>query len=75
MPARMITANNLRACREQAGMRQDIAAGFAGIAPTHLCELEQGKHTPRPKTLQRLARTYRMTVAQLTGDAPIGSRK
>jgi transcriptional regulator with XRE-family HTH domain len=42
----------------------------AGISPTTLYAIENGKHKPRGATIRRLARAFELTPQELVADAP-----
>gem|GEM_PF-4023012 len=56
---------HLRAARRSLGLSQDSAAARAGIDPKFLQRIERGKQAITLRTLHRLARALRTTVAAL----------
>ena len=67
----MTLAQHLRAARVRAGMTQEMASAFSGIARTQIADLERDKDVGLTlKTMTRLAKCYGCTLDELTGYAP-----
>jgi transcriptional regulator with XRE-family HTH domain len=62
----------LRAARQQQGWTQAQAIERLGYSTaTWLSGIETGRRQLRPASLEKLARIYHLTVADLLGDAPL----
>jgi Zn-dependent peptidase ImmA (M78 family)/DNA-binding XRE family transcriptional regulator len=64
----------LARARDDAGYGQDDVAAALGVSRVMLSYWESGKRTPSDPQLAALARLYRVSVAQLTGDEPLTTR-
>jgi transcriptional regulator with XRE-family HTH domain len=73
----MPIATNLRRAREACGLSQDDLARASGLTQMTISRLENGRNTPYPRTVKRLARALRVRPDDLTADAttpPMESR-
>jgi transcriptional regulator with XRE-family HTH domain len=52
----LIVGNIIKSYREESGLSQEIASGFAGIARTHLSAIERGERKPTMETFCRICR-------------------
>jgi transcriptional regulator with XRE-family HTH domain len=67
----MTLPQHLRAARTRAGMTQETASEFSGIARSQIAVLESDKEVGLTlKTMIRLAKCYGCTLDELTGYAP-----
>ena len=62
---RRTLGRRIRRLRNSAGLTQVALAGAAGIGRVTLVRLEKGEHTPRYKTLERIARALGVDVSEL----------
>ena len=53
--------------RRQKGMTQEVLSGLAGIARSHLAEIEIGSVNANVDTLWRIAEALRMKLSELIG--------
>jgi transcriptional regulator with XRE-family HTH domain len=64
----------LQAMRDELGLAGTVVAERAGIAPSTLYAIENGRRTPRGATQRRLARAFDMSLeefkARMAGDQP-----
>ena len=58
----------LRAIREKRGVSLRALKKASGVAVATLARLEAGSHDPRLSTLLKIAKTLRVTVADLIGE-------
>lgn len=65
-------AQNMRAARERAGLRQEDLAERTGIARPNIARLERGAHLPAFSTLRRVAQALGIELAELVR-APAGA--
>ena len=61
----------LRAIREGKGVTLRALKKTSGVAVATLARIEAGGYDPRLSTLRRLAKSLRVTVAELIGERPI----
>lgn len=66
----MKLGHHLREARKLARLSITAAAEYAGIARSHLSDLERSRHAPTLPLAQALADVYGMSVSQLIGDEP-----
>ncbi len=67
LPKRMITPGRLAALREQAGLSKAELARRIGVSTRMVFFYEEGRHTPTPQRLQKMAEALRCDVEELTG--------
>lgn len=67
LPMRLITPGRLAALREQAGLSKTELARRVGVSTRMVFFYEEGRHTPTPQRLQKLAEALRCDVEELTG--------
>lgn len=70
----MVTAigARIRTARERAVYGQRELARAAGISADTLCQIEHGKHQPRPATIRKLAAALGLQPWQLVGEPQEG---
>ena len=62
---RKITGQIIGKLRTQRGMSQEVLSGLAGIARSHLAEIENGRKSPTVETLWRIAGALDMRLSDL----------
>ncbi|MGW5969573.1 helix-turn-helix domain-containing protein [Streptomyces sp. NPDC055186] len=67
LPMRVITPGRLATLREQAGLSKAELAGRIGVSTRMVFFYEEGRHTPTPQRLQKMAEALRCDVEELTG--------
>ncbi|WP_199834483.1 helix-turn-helix domain-containing protein [Streptomyces sp. NRRL F-5755] len=67
LPMRLITPGRLTALREQAGLTKAELARRIGVSTRMVFFYEEGRHTPTPQWLQKMAEALRCDVEELTG--------
>lgn len=65
------TMLRLRQIREGKGVSLRVLAKLAGVGVATLARMEGGKWDPRLSTLQKLAKTLGVTVAELIGETSL----
>ena len=63
--ARLVFGNNVKACRELAGLTQEELAKRLGCTQSYISQVEQSEARPTLGTLQRLAEAIGCSVASL----------
>jgi len=63
--AHLVFGNNIRACRERAGLTQEELARRMGCTQSYISQVEQSEARPTLGTLQKLAVAVGCTVADL----------
>jgi ribosome-binding protein aMBF1 (putative translation factor) len=63
--AHLVFANNIRICRERAGLTQEELAQRMGCTQSYISQVEQPDARPTLGTLQKLAEAVGCTVADL----------
>lgn len=66
----MKLGHHLREARKLARLSITDAAQLAGMARSHLSDLECSRHAPTLPLVQALADVYGVSVSQLIGDEP-----
>ncbi|MBL1099485.1 helix-turn-helix domain-containing protein [Streptomyces coffeae] len=64
---RVITPGRLAALREQAGLSKTELARRIGVSTRMVFFYEEGRHTPTPQRLQKIAEALRCDLEELTG--------
>ncbi|MEU7388974.1 helix-turn-helix domain-containing protein [Streptomyces tanashiensis] len=67
LPVRVIAPGRLVALREQAGLSKAELARRIGVSTRMVFFYENGRHTPTPQRLQKMAAALRCDVEELTG--------
>ena len=62
-----ITGRIIAELRRQKGMTQEVLSGLAGIARSHLAEIETGSVNANVDTLWRIAEALGMRLSELIG--------
>jgi len=60
-----VTGQIIRRLRRQRGWSQEVLSGLAGIARSHLSEIETGAKNPNVDTLWRIAEALGMKLSEL----------
>ncbi len=68
--ARLVFGNNIRACREHAGLTQEELAKRMGCTQSYISQIEQPDARPTLGTLQKLAEAIRCSVGDLVRKLP-----
>lgn len=63
--ARLVFGNNIRACRERAGMTQEELARRIGCTQSYISQIEQPDARPTIGTLQKIAEVLGVPVGDL----------
>lgn len=64
---------NIKSWRERRSYSQEELAGLAGVSANAIWRIENGTHSPRPKTLRKIAEALKIDVEVLlesTAPAP-----
>ena len=61
----VILGKRVRALREKRGWGQAELAAYCGLNRVTVTNLENGRHEPKLKTIQSLARNFEMTMSAL----------
>ncbi|MFJ2195322.1 helix-turn-helix domain-containing protein [Streptomyces violaceusniger] len=67
LPIRVITPGRLAALRERAGLSKTELARRIGVSTRMVFFYEEGRHTPTPQRLQKMAEALRCDMEELTG--------
>ena len=67
---RTILGERLKEEREYRGFSQDEITRYLRMAPTVLSQIETGSRDISPQDLRRLAKLFRIRIANLTGHSP-----
>ncbi|MBC9714486.1 helix-turn-helix transcriptional regulator [Streptomyces sp. TRM66268-LWL] len=67
LPVRVITPARLAALRERAGLSKAELARRIGVSTRMVFFYEEGRHTPTPQRLQKMATALHCDVEELTG--------
>ena len=62
---RKITGQTIGKLRTQRGMSQEVLSGLAGLARSHLAEIENGRKSPTVETLWCIAGAFDMRLSDL----------
>ncbi len=63
-------SKRISSCRKTAGLTQTQLAEKAGLPQSHISRLEQGLHSPTNKTLQKIADSLGISLADLDSNEP-----
>lgn len=73
MNARAILAANVRRFREGMELSQEALAGVAGFHRTYVSQVELERSNITIDNLERLAKTFGLSVSQLLADSDAGT--
>lgn len=69
MQYQRFSSEKLKQIRRAAGVSRTSLAWACGVSSSTVAEWEQGKYAPRVGTLEAVARTLNVSVAELFGEA------
>lgn len=75
MDIRRIVGRNLRRLRLDRGLSQEALAHDAGMAPSFLSQIENGKRSVTITKLQEIATALRVPIIEFFADAKAGAAK